>query len=521
MKSPKVTSLIFCLLLLFVLFTGCPGQAPSSGGPGTSPPITTPGSSPSAGGPGTSSPITQEPTPGGPGTSEPTNLPGQEPTGGEPGTSVPTTQPTLYADTVFINGKVVTMESAMPQAEALAVHGGDILAVGSNDDIRTYIGPATEVIDLDGKALLPGFVDPHTHLFNDAASAKITLEEAQQIALSRGITALADMYVVPWVLQQMQAFEQHGKLDIRTSLYLCYNTNRGTVDAELGNWYQNYKPDRDPASMLRIIGVKIFCDGGSYLRPAFSMDLPASAVLGGTQGDLFLTQSELAEIVRVAQAAGFQVAIHAIGDRGIETALNAIGAALNGQPNTYRHRIEHNCFIRPELLARYSELGIVATLFCPTPLYLLDTSWYGTGFLNLHGASVRSWFQPYRSLLEVNPDLHVAWHSDWPYTDRTPLNALWGLVTRQQLACDGVSIYTPPDWITAEGVTVEEALRMMTIDAAYAIFMEDKIGSLKPGKFADLIVLSDSPLTVDPDSILDLKVLLTMVGGKVKYAARS
>jgi hypothetical protein len=228
---------------------------------------------------------------------------------------------------------------------------------------------------------------------------------------------------------------------------------------------------------------------------------------------------ELAAVVSEVQAAGYQAAIHSIGDRAIETVLDAIDVALDGQPNTYRHRIEHNSFIRPELLTRYGELGIVATVFRLPSRYLQNPSWYRKGFIDMHGEMVQPWFEPHRSLLDANPGLHVAWHSDWPNIGRSPLHDRHGLVTRQQLTADGVTIYEPPDWVTSEAVTVEEALRMMTIEGAYALFMEDKIGSLKPGKFADLIVLSDNPLTVEPDSLIDLKVLLTMVGGCVEYSA--
>ena len=87
------------------------------------------------------------------------------------------------------------------------------------------------------------------------------------------------------------------------------------------------------------------------------------------------------------------------------------------------------------------------------------------------------------------------------------------------IVVDPRAICEPPDWLAAEAVTVEEALRMMTIGAAYALSMEEKIGSLKPGKFADLVILSDNPLTVEPDSLIYLEVLMTMVGGRVEHCA--
>lgn len=456
------------------------------------------------------------------------------PTSSPPPTTSSTTPPTTSpytpppstphetADIVFINGNVLTMEEDMPQAEALAVKGETILAVGSYEEIELLIGQQTRVINLYGKTLMPGFVDSHNHVFNSAWGVGLTLEKSQQIALETGITTMANMYCEPDFLQQMQTFEQQGKLLIRTSLYLNYNTNCGNTETwggvPLGNWYLDITPDRDPTQMLRIIGVKIFSDGGSCRRPAFTVSWNDN-VFGNTSGHLFVEEDVLTTVISEAQAAGYQVAIHAIGDRGVETCLNAIGAALDGQPNTYRHRIEHNTFIRPDLLTRYGELDIVASVFRPPVAWLLLPTWFGMEVINATGGAARSWYEPYRTLLEVNPGLHVCWQSDWINIDKDPFNDLYGFVTRNQLMDDGETIYYSPDWLTAEAVSVHQALRMMTIESAYALFMEDVVGSLKPGKYADLIVLSDDPLTMPPDSIPDLKVLFTMVGGHELFSA--
>lgn len=423
--------------------------------------------------------------------------------------------PPPIADTIFINGQVITMETEMPQAQALATKGEYIVAVGSNEEILNWSGPDTQVIDLGCKALLPGFVDAHTHLFNDAAQMQRTLEEAQKIGLERGITALANMCVPEDFLEQMQTFEQQGKLRIRTTLYLLYNNNCGEPQ---GDWYKQHTPCRDPWLMLRINGIKIMSDGGSCNRPAFSMDLPEWAVIKGQQGDLYLNAKQLTTIVSEAQALGYQVAIHAMGDRAVETVLNGIEGALNGQPNKYRHRIEHNFNIRPELLARYGQIGIVAVVWRPFTYRLMNPFYYMRGFIDLHGEPVQPWFCPWRSLMSTNPGLHVAWHSDHPWVGDTPIADLYGLVTRKELADDGVTVCKPPVWVATEKMSVEKALRLMTIEAAYALFMEDMIGSLKPDKFADLIVLSDNPLTVRADSLMELKLLLTMVGGSVEHS---
>jgi|GEM_PF-2851684 len=408
------------------------------------------------------------------------------------------------ADTILHGGTVLTMEDNQPVAEALAVQGEKILAVGSNEQILTLKTDKTKVINLEGKTLVPAFVDAHTHVFNDAKKyLNKTLDEAQQLALENGITTLANMYVGPTFMKEIQSFAQQGKLRIRTSLYLVYNTPGGVVESYLGNWYKQYRPTRQPGEILRIGGVKIYADGGSVGKPALSF--------GPSKGDLWLTQAQLDQIVADAQATGYQVVIHAIGDRAIEQAQNAIQSALAGKPNTPRHRIDHNVYIRPDLLPRYGQIGIVTTIFGNVPTSLINA---GRFYWSLEQ---QTWFLAYRALLDTNPGLHVAWHSDYPWWGSIdPLKQLYSMVTHNEVARNG-TIYPPPSWLATNTLSVQEAFPMMNIGAAYAIFRDEEVGSLKPGKFADLVVLSGNPLTVDSDAIKDIRVLLTMVGGRVEY----
>ena len=410
----------------------------------------------------------------------------------------------------------------MPVVEALAVRGENIVAVGTNEDMLALGRPETSVIDLGGKTLLPGFVDSHNHLFNDAEGLMgLTLEEAQDLALRRGITAIADMFVNDEFLEQMRIFEAEGGLRIRTSLYLTHTDNCGN---NWGDWYRDQPPVRDPQQVLRIPGIKIFADGGSCREPAYSFSLPEWAVEESLQGDLFFSEEELSSMVADAQEAGYQVAIHAIGDRAIETALNALERALAGQPNTYRHRMEHNSMIRPDLVPRYGELGIIPSVWGQSyTCWILDEGEVGPRgeITHPYGEAVQPWTNPVRSLIDANPGLRIAWQSDLPWVGEGPISDLYSLVTRKEIRDDGVTVCDPPDWLAAEAITVEEALRLMTINAAYSIFMEEKIGSLKPGKYADLVVLSDNPLIVDPDSLIGLEVVATVIGGRVEYCSRS
>ena len=406
------------------------------------------------------------------------------------------------------------METDLPQAEALAILGGDILAVGSNETILALSGPETQVIDLGGRALLPGFVDPHTHFLVNSA---YSLEEGQQYTLEGGTTTIGDPAMGPERLNNFLLALESTDLRIRTSLYLAYNHKCLLFD---GVWHLDYPPILDPTQMLRFPGIKIFGEkGGSPCGlMAMSVALPPELVAergGGPYGDLILSEEEMTQVIAEHQALGYQVVIHARGDRTVETALDAIEAALAGQPNTFRHRIEHNDFVRPELLSRYGEIGTVPTIRGrPSACRLNDN-----GGEHVFGQSVHPWYYLHRSLLDANPGLPVAWHSDDVPVFRGPITGLYHLVTRKEFSRDGMTICEPPGWYAGEAITVEEALRLMTINGAYALFMEEKVGSLKPGKFADLIILSENPLTIDPDSLIDLEVLMTMVGGRVEHCA--
>lgn len=404
---------------------------------------------------------------------------------------------------IFHNGVILTMDAANPQAEAVEITGEKITAVGTNAEILPLARAETTVVDLHGRTLMPGFVDTHTHLFNDAEQTfDMSLEEVQQIALQNGITTIGDMYIDERFLREIENFAP--ALRIRTSLYLVMTDNCGEV---LGDWYSEHPVSRHPGEMLWISGVKIFTDGGTCERPALSYELRP----GEGMGDLFHTQEVLNEMVLAAQNSGYQVAIHAIGDRAVEQAQNAIAYALGGQPNRFRHRIEHNSVIRPELLPRYGEIGVIPVVFGLYP----SCNPFGPP----PPPEYQAWEWPTRTLLEANPGLPVAWHGDDPFFGRIrPLDDLYSLITRADVDAEG-NICPAPDWHQAHTLTAAEALPMMTINAAYALFRDEEVGSIAVGKYADLIVLPDNPLTVAPEALVTMEMLLTMVGGHTEFCA--
>ncbi|MCP4140196.1 MAG: amidohydrolase family protein [Chloroflexi bacterium] len=413
--------------------------------------------------------------------------------------------PEEAADVIFHGGNILTMDENIATAQALAIKGEEIVAVGSDEDLMMLQGEKTILIALEGRTLMPGFVDAHTHLLNDADHYGMDWNGMQQLALENGITTFSNMYTTPEFLEGLQNYHAEGGLRTRVSLYLNYNTNCGDP---IGTWWKDVPSTREFGEMLRIGGVKIFADGGSCKNPALSYEtFPGSGL-----GNLFITGEQIAGVVSEAQEVGHQVAIHAIGDRAIEASLDGIESALNGAPNTFRHRIEHNAILRPDLLPRYSEIGIVATIFGTFPAC--------TPFDNPSPAPYNQWEWAWNTLIDTNPDMHIAWHGDDPFIHPVnPILELYGLLTRKQVTEDRGTVCDSPEWLQDDTLTVEKALPMMTRESAYALFRDEEVGKLAPGLLADVIILSENPISENPDILLDTYVLMTMVGGKVEFCA--
>jgi predicted amidohydrolase YtcJ len=269
-------------------------------------------------------------------------------------------------------------------------------------------------------------------------------------------------------------------------------------------------------------GIKIFSDGGSCNRGAISF--PYS---DGTYGDLYLTAAQLTPMIEDASALGWQVAIHAIGDAARDEVLNAI-AAVPRDHRAWPIRVEHDTIVRPDQVPRYSEVGATPVVFgnlstCrelnPDP----DVSWHGT-----RGPSRYDWYRPTRDIVVENPRLRVAWSldkdgttsngSDRPMGEAETVDSIYALVTRRQVDSDG-SVCLPPSDMLAQAISPLLALRMMTRYAARALGTEAVVGSLRRGTYADLVVLSGDPLSVDPATLKDLVVASTVIGGQPLYCA--
>jgi predicted amidohydrolase YtcJ len=408
-------------------------------------------------------------------------------------------------DRIFHGGVVLTMAENGMKAEALALHSDSILAVGSNNEILALGGPETALIDLFGAALLPGFVDAHSHLFSEAENQGMTFLQAQGVAFRFGVTTLANLYTTRQLADALIEFDDTGRLRLRTSLYLSRTDYCGE---DLGEWYLDLPPSRDRDGPLRIGGIKIFTDGGTCGQPATSFESR------GSFGDLWRSQSDFNGLIQSVDARGYQMAIHAVGDRAVHQALNGLEWLLDGRTNMLRHRLEHNSFVAQDDLERYGQLGIP---FVITGSYATCAETRFGALSNLYGDNVR-WFEDWRSVLDANPDLG-GWHSDYPFLVLDPIRHLFSYVTRIELDPDRV-FCEPPDWLVEHTVSVEEGLQLMTRGAAYAMDWDEHVGSLEPGKLADLVVLSQDPTAVDARDIIDTRILSTWVGGSLAYCQK-
>ena len=526
------------------------------------------------------------------------------------------------ADRIFVGGSVWTADPDAPRAAAIAIRGERILATGSDSEVRALAGPTTEIVELDGGFVIPGFIDTHTHFLEggfrlssvnlrDADSPEEFARRLAQQAreLPRGtwilggdwdhqlwggelpdrqwidsVTSEHPVFVtrLDWhmALANTRALElagigpdtrqPDGGEIVRDSTWrltgilkdeampLVYAVVPEPTDAQrdsalaaamrhaaalgvtsvhdMGTWdgLDTYRRAREKgllslrvrafvplASVDRLAafvaeqggmgdewlswgGLKGFVDGslGSSTALFYEpyLDEP------GSRGLTVTPMEELEDAVRRADAAGLQVAVHAIGDRANAELLDLYARLrLDGDASDRRHRIEHAQHLRPADYPRFAELGVIPAM---QPYHAIDDGRWAERKI---GATRAASTYAFKSLVDAGA--RPAFGSDWTVAPLDPLLGLYAAVTRRTL--DGSH---PAGWIPAQRLSVEEALVAYTRDAARAGFAEDATGRLSPGYLADLVVLDRSPFEVDAEEIDGLQVMLTVVGGRTVYS---
>jgi predicted amidohydrolase YtcJ len=262
--------------------------------------------------------------------------------------------------------------------------------------------------------------------------------------------------------------------------------------------------------MLRQVGIKIWVDGSPWIgNIALSfpyLDTAATRTIGVTPGSCGCanyTKEQLTEIVAAYYPQGWQMACHVQGDAGVDTILDVYEEALRRHPrDDHRLRLEHVGAIRDEQLQRAADLGVTCSIFVDQIHYWGDVIVDG-----LFGPERGSRWMPAGSAVATG--MRISLHNDPPVTPEEPLRNISVAVTR--IAPSG-RVLAPE-----ERLTVDQAIRAQTIDAAWQLFADDVIGSLEVGKYADLVVLSADPRTVPPEQIADLDVRATYLAGRRVY----
>ncbi len=336
-----------------------------------------------------------------------------------------------------------------------------------------------------------------SYLFSPAKHREL-ISGALDLYRRAGITSVQDNTWEPFTVRLLNLLESEGTLTCRFS---CWSQG----DSFMETLFDLFAFFRNGGCMVRRGPIKYFADGAFSTRTAWLFGEYADEP--GNFGSPRYTTEQLEEIVMDAARRKRQIAFHAIGDRAVSEILDAVGRAQEKYPWTkdLRFRLEHVQIVRPGDILRMKSLGIVA---CVQPFTLHDPQ----KDLKLLGAKRAASAYPFRSMMKAG--IPVSFGSDIPAeVDYQPMLALYYAVTRKSR--DGK--HGPLN--ASERFTPLEALYCYTMGSAYAENMEKEKGSITEGKLADMTVLSRNPTTVRPEAIKDIRILMTIVGGKIVYNA--
>jgi predicted amidohydrolase YtcJ len=381
---------------------------------------------------------------------------------------------------------------ALANSKALELAGFDTNAPdpAGGEIVRDDGGRPTGVLKDAAMTFVYDAIPRPTEIEQDSA-----LSAAMRFAAARGVTGVHDMGTWDGLATYERAHAR-GALTLRVRAFVPLSTV-----ARLAAFVEERGGTGD--DKLSWGGLKGFVDGslGSSTALFFEPYLDAPSTSGLTVIDM----AELADRVRTADAAGLQVAIHAIGDRANAELLDLYGDLERERgPRDRRYRIEHAQHLRPGDYGRFAELGVIPAM---QPYHAIDDGRWAERKIGPERA--RSTYA-FRALEEAGA--RPAFGSDWTVAPLDPLLGVYAAVTRRTL--DGEN---PTGWIPEQKITVEQALKAYTSDAARAGFSEDRVGTLRPGMLADIVVLDRNPFEVEPEHLKDLEIEMTIVGGVTVY----
>ncbi len=355
--------------------------------------------------------------------------------------------------------------------------------------IRDDNGHATGV--LIDKAM--GLVSPYLPTPNkdDVRAAYLA---ATDVLLPLGVTGVHDAGISIAEAEVYMSMADDGVLRMR--IYAMLSNAGPNLDA-MGEPMTAYGNDH-----LDIRAVKIYVDGALGSRGAAMLQPYSDDV--ENFGLPFVTADELFTSVDKANRMGFQVGVHAIGDRGNRIVLDAFQRAQDDKPSALRNRVEHAQIIALDDIPRFAELGVIASMQPTHATSDMNMAEDRIGPERIQGGYA------WRKLLHSGAI--IASGSDFPVELPNPFHGLYAAVTRQDR-----NKLPEGGWYAGEALSRAEALHSFTLDAAYAAHQEDRFGSLETGKWADFIIVDRDYFTVPSDQIDDIQVLETWVGGERVY----
>jgi predicted amidohydrolase YtcJ len=360
--------------------------------------------------------------------------------------------------------------------------GGRIIRDANGNPTGVFVDAATDLIE---KAMPVASVEQR--------KARV-LAAAQDIA-AHGLTEMHDAGIDADTIKAVQELIDEGRFTIRVYAML------GDNDALLAQWFRS-GPLVDYGGHLTIRAVKLYADGalgsrGAALLTPYSDD-------PGNVGLMLATPEHLQDVATRGRAAGFQVNTHAIGDRGVRNVIDAYSNA--GVSAKDRFRVEHLQVIAPEDVPRLVQHGIIGSM---QPTHATSDMYWAEARL---GAERAKGAYAWRTVLNAGGRLALG--SDFPVESVNPFFGLLAAVTRQDQKG-----WPAGGWHPTERLTLAEAVRGFTSDAAYAAFEETSRGTIEPGKLADFTIVEGDLFAMPSGDLYKTKVLYTVVGGKVVYEA--
>jgi len=529
-------------------------------------------------------------------------------------TSCTTEKPS--ADLLVTNANIWTGDIDNPKAEAIAVKGDSILAIGSLKEVMKFKSESTKIVDALGNFITPGFIDTHVHLLMggnsllsvqlrdaktkkefidriasftkkikpdqwivegnwdhtlwggelptkkwidkfthenpvaiyrmdghmilaNSAALKIAgidrntpnvgngeivkdtngeptgilkseamylvlnkipslskeekenaINQAQEYLLSQGVTTIHDV-------------DSLGGFEVMDDMYTNNQLKIRVYTADPLKKWKSVAKNTSKSKWLKNGLLKGFVDGSLGSHTAAFIEPYSDAK--DSKGLLIVNQDSLNNWIMEADKEGFQITVHAIGDRANNSLLNSYEKIIlkNGEKDR-RLRIEHAQHLSPTDINRFSKLNVIASM---QPYHSIDDGRWAEVLI---GPERIKTTYAFKSLLDANAT--VVFSSDWPVAPASPILGIYAATTRQTL--DGKH---PEGWVPKEKITASQALKAYTKDAAYSSFDENIKGTLAKGKLADFVVLSEDLTTLDPKKIKDVMVLQTFVGGKKVY----